>query len=245
MIALNTAVADQLRKFKQDVSERIRKKSVKKDEAILQVLRKYIVESKKVRFEGNGYCQEWLDEAAKRGLTNIKEAPEALKSFVSEKTKKLFTENKVLSERELEARYEIRLEIYTKKIQIESRMLGDLAINHVIPTALHYQNMLLENIRGLKELLSPSEFNRLAEHQLLTLRQISENITDIRNKAEDMLNERKQANSEEDIRVKTELYSKRVKPYLDEIREHIDRLELIVDDEFWPLPKYREMLFTR
>lgn len=243
MIVLNTAVADQLNKFKVEV-EKIIEKGVKKDEAIIQCLRKVIIESKKIRFEGNGYGQEWVDEAARRGLPNIQNSIEAFKTFLLDSSKDLLNRNNILSLRELEARYEIRNEIFLKKVQIEARVIGDLAINHIIPTAIAYQNILITNVRGLKELF-PKEYEKLANHQLNLLQEISEHIHEIRKKVDEMIEYRKEANLVEDIVKRADLYSKNVRPYIEEIRSHIDKLEMIVDDEMWPLPKYREMLFIR
>jgi len=243
MIALNTAMADQLEKFYAQVQEKI-KGGIKRDEAIFQILKQYIGESKKIIFEGNGYSDDWVVEAEKRGLTNIGDAPTALKAFISKENIEMFTRMNVLKPREMEARYEIRMETYKKKIQIESRVLGDLAINHIIPTAIRYQNVLIENVKGMRELLNTGEFNRQAGLQLETLKKISGHISSINEKVKLMINERKKANLVTDIVEQTYAYSTKIKPYLEDIRIHIDKLELIVDDELWPLPKYREMLFT-
>jgi len=243
MIALNTAMADQLEKFYTQVQEKI-KSGIKRDEAIFQILKQYIGESKKIIFEGNGYSDDWVVEAEKRGLTNIGDAPTALKAFISEENIEMFSRMNVLKPREMEARYEIRMETYKKKIQIESRVLGDLAINHIIPTAIRYQNVLIENVKGMRELLNTGEFNRQAGLQLETLKKISGHISSINEKVKLMINERKKANLISDIVEQTYAYSTKIKPYLEDIRIHIDKLELIVDDELWPLPKYREMLFT-
>ena len=243
MIVLNTAMANQLKEFKEEVDVII-EKGLKKDEAIFQVLRNYITYSKKVRFEGNGYSQEWEIEADKRGLTNIKNAIEAFKGYTSEKNIKLFEKNNVLSKRELESRYEVRIENYTKKIQIESRVLGDLAQNHIIPTAIKYQTNLVENVKGLKELFDEQEFNQIAGARLQLIKTISTHITSIKAKVKEMVDERKIANKVEDATEMAILYEQKVKPYLDDIRYSIDKLELIVDDEIWPLPKYRELLFN-
>ena len=243
MIVLNTAVADQLNKFKVEV-EKVIEKGVKKDEAIIQCLRKVIIDSKKIRFEGNGYSQDWVDEAALRGLPNIQNAIEAFKTFLLDSSKELLTKNKVLTLRELEARYEIRNEIFLKKVQIEARVLGDLAINHIIPTAIAYQNILISNVKGLKELF-PKEYEKLANHQLNLLHEISEHIHEIRKQVDEMIEYRKEANLVEDVVERAHLYAKNVRPYIEDIRYHIDKLEMIVDDEMWPLPKYREMLFIR
>jgi glutamine synthetase len=243
MITLNTVVANQLVKFKKEVDILI-EKDIKKDEAIFQVLKKYIIASRNIRFEGNGYGEEWVKEAEKRGLSNISDVPEALKAFVSDHTKDVFKKNQILTERELEARYEIRLEIYTKKIQIEARVLGDLIRNHIIPTLIKYQNVLIENVLGIKELYPKGTYEKMADPQLKTISEISERIAIIKEAVDEMIEARKKANNIEDIRGKAADYSKKVVPYFEKIRYHVDKLELIVDDEIWPLPKYREMLFT-
>jgi len=243
MIALNTAMADQLEKFYKEVQAKI-KSGIKRDEAIFQVLKQYIIESKKIVFEGNGYSDDWVVEAKERGLTNIGDVPSALKAFISKSNIDMFSKHNVLNSIEMEARYEIRMETYKKKIQIESRVLGDLAINHIIPTAIRYQNVLIENVRGMRDLLNTGEFNRQAGLQLETLKKISSHISSINEKVKLMIDERKKANLIKDIVEQAYAYSEEVKPYLDDIRTHIDKLELIVDDELWPLPKYREMLFT-
>lgn len=245
MIVLNTAVADQLNKFKTEVDVLI-DKGVKKDEAILQCLRKAIIDCKKIRFEGNGYSQEWVEEAARRGLPNIPDATEAFKTFLLPSSVKLLTSNRILSERELHARYEIRNEIFMKKVQIEARVLGDLAINHIIPTAITYQNVLIANVHGLKELFpEQNEYLALAEHQLNTIKELSGHIREIRTKVDAMVEARKEANLIDDFVRKAQEYAIKVRPYLEDIRYHIDKLELIIDDEIWPLPKYRELLFVR
>ena len=244
MITLNTVVANQLIEFKKDVDALI-EKDVKKDEAIFQVLKKNIIASKKIRFEGNGYGKEWVNEAKIRGLQNISNVPEALKAFITKHTKDVFEKSQVLSERELDARYDIRLEIYTKKIQIEARVLGDLISNHIIPTLIKYQNVLINNARGIKELYTNDVFEKMAEPQLNTISEISERIAIVKKDTDEMIEARKKANIIEDIRVKASEYSKNVVPYFEKIRYHVDKLELIVDDEMWPFPKYREMLFTR
>jgi len=244
MITLNTVVGNQLIQFKKDVDILIAK-NVKKDEAIFQVLKKYIIESRKIRFEGNGYGNEWIVEAEKRGLSNISNIPDALKEFITPKTIQLFGDSQVLSERELEARYDIRLEIYVKRAQIEARVLGDLVRNHVIPTVIKYQNVLIQNVMGLKELYSKDMFEKLSKTQLETITTISEHMTVIKDSVEQMIEARKKANEIEDIVVKATVYSHNVVTYFDKIRYHVDKLELIVDDSIWPFPKYREMLFTR
>ncbi|KAF5081754.1 Glutamine synthetase [anaerobic digester metagenome] len=245
LIVLNTAVANQLNLFRAQVDELI-EAGVKKDEAIFQCIRKAIIESKPVRFEGNGYSKDWLDEAARRGLPNIPDAVEAFKTFLLPSSIKLLTENGVLTERELEARYEIRNEIFTKKVQIEARVLGDLAINHIVPTAIAYQNVLITNVKGIKELFPIEEdYQHLAGPQLQSIRKISEHVRAIRELVKELVEVRKESNLISDMPALADAYAHKVKPFLEEIRYHIDKLELIVDDEMWPLPKYRELLFVR
>lgn len=245
MIVLNSALASQLNQFRADV-DRLIEKGVKKDEAIFQCIRKVIVASKKIRFEGNGYSQEWVEEAARRGLSNIADAPTAYETFLLPSSIKLLTENNVLTERELHARFEIRNEIYIKKLQIESRLMGDLAINHIVPTALAYQNVLMNNVKGITELFANDpDCQMMTTPQLQTIKKIAEHLRNIREMVKGMVDERKQVNTIQDVSEKAHAYSKRIKPYLLEIRYHIDKLELIVDNEMWPLPKYRELLFTR
>jgi glutamine synthetase len=244
IIALNSAVADQLEKFKVEVDGLIRKR-VKKDEAIFQVLRKYIIESKSIRFEGNNYSEEWVKEATRRKLTNVRDVPTNMDAYLTEKTIDLYKRQNVLDKRELEGRTGVQLEMYTKRIQIEARVLGDLAINHILPIAIKYQNDLIDNVKGLKEIFGADEFKELSAARLDKIREVSMHISAMKAKVHDMVEERKKANVVEDIRKKASLYSEKVYPYLDIIRDHIDRLELIVDNETWPLPKYRELLFVR
>ena len=244
IIALNTAVADQLVQFKEEVNSLIRKR-VKKDEAIFQVLRKYIIESKSIRFEGNNYSEEWVKEAARRKLSNVRDVPANMDAYLTEKSIALYDRQKVLDKKEIEGRTGVRLEMYTKRIQIEARVLGDLALNHILPTAIKYQNELIDNVRGMKEVFDEKEFKELSAARLERVREISRHISGMKAKVHEMVEERKKANVVEDIRKKASLYSEKVYPYLDIIRDHIDRLELIVDNETWPLPKYRELLFVR
>ena len=218
-------------------------KGVKKDEAIFQVLREYIIASKAIRFEGDNYSEDWVKEAAKRGLTNVTDVPEALSAYLTEKSKKLFFDLGIFSEAELEGRVEVMFEQYTMKIQIEARVLGDLAINHIVPTAVQYQNRLVENVLGLKEIYG-ADYKSLAGNRIELIREISDHVTAIKNGVNQMVDARKVANKMEDEKEKSHAYSKTVAPYLDKIRYHIDKLELIVDDEIWPLPKYRELLFS-
>lgn len=244
MIVLNAAIAEQLKQFKKDV-DKIINKGMKKDEAIFQVIRDYIKASKKIRFEGNNYSEEWIKEAEKRGLSNITNVPEALDAYLTEKSKNLFEKLGIFTEKELEARTEVKYEMYSKKIQIEARVLGDLALNHIVPVAIEYQNILMENIRGLKELFDEKTFKNLSDGRLNLIKEISEHTSAIKKKVYDMVEERKKANKIINTRENALVYSKKVAPCLNEIRKHIDDLELIIDDRLWPLPKYRELLFTR
>ncbi len=244
MTVLNTIVAKQLIAFKKEVDTLIDKKNLKKDEAIFNVLREYIKASKKIRFEGDGYSEAWEKEAKKRGLSNNKTTPEALKAMISKNALELFEEMDVMSPIEVEARHEIELEEYTMKVQIESRVLGDIARNHVIPTAIRYQNTLIENVRGLKEVFG-ANFKKVGAEQLDLIERISGHIADINSKVTAMIEERKKANKLDKAQPKADAYCNAVKPYFDEIRYHCDKLEMMVDDDLWPLTKYRELLFTK
>ena len=244
MIALNTIIANQLIKFKNTVDKAL-DKGEDKDETIFKILRDYIEKSRPILFEGNGYSEEWVKEAEKRGLSNFKNTPDALSAFVSDSTMDLFSKNKILTKKELEARWEIRHENYAKVIQIESRVLADLAGNHIIPTAIRYQNILVDNVKGLKEILSDEQFEKQADVQKHIIGKISEHITEIRKDVREMIGKRKEANTLEKAEMLSQFYCNEVKPYLDRIRYHIDKLELLVDDEMWTLPKYREMLFIK
>ncbi|WP_335966334.1 glutamine synthetase III [Galbibacter sp. PAP.153] len=244
MTVLNTIVAKQLKEFKKEVDSLIDKKNLKKDEAIFNVLREYIKASKKIRFEGDGYSEAWEKEALKRGLSNNKTTPQALKVSVSKKTLDLYEEMGVMNATEIKARHEIELEEYVHKVQIEGRVLGDIARNHVIPTAIRYQNGLIENVKGLKEVFG-SEFKKLAPEQLDLIEEISNHISEINSKVRFMTEERKKANKLEKAQLKAEAYCQKVLPHFEAIRYHCDKLELLVDDNIWPLTKYRELLFTR
>jgi len=244
MTVLNTIVAKQLKDFKAEVDTLIEKKDLKKDEAIFNVLREYIKSTRNILFEGNGYSTDWEKEAKKRGLSNNKTTPEALKARISEKAIALFEEMNVMSKIETEARYEIEVEEYTLRIQIESRVLGDIAGNHIVPTAVRYQNMLIENVKGLKEIFS-EDFEAHAKEQIKLIKGISTHIEAIHFKIDEMVNTRKKANNIKDAVKKSEMYCNKVKPFFEDIRYHCDKLELMVDDEIWPLTKYRELLFTR
>ncbi|OUR96047.1 glutamine synthetase type III [Flavobacteriales bacterium 33_180_T64] len=244
MTVLNTIVAKQLIDFRDEVEQLISKKDMKKDDAIFNVLREYIKKSKTILFEGNGYGEAWEKEAKKRGLSNNKTTPEALKAKVSKKAIRLFEDLGVMNKTELEARYEIEMEEYVLRIQIEGRVLGDIARNHVVPTAVRYQNILIENVKGLKEIYGAS-FKKIAKEQLILIEEISSHIEGINSSVTKMTNERRKANGIENLEKKADAYCNKVKPLFDDIRYHCDKLELLVDDELWPLTKYRELLFTK
>lgn len=244
MTVLNTIVAKQLKDFKKEVDALIEKKGLKKDEAIFNVLREYIKTSKKILFEGDGYSEAWEKEAVKRGLSNHKTTPEALKAKASKKALDLFSEMGVMNHTEAEARYEIELEEYVKKIQIEGRVLGDIARNHVIPTAIRYQNLVVKNVSGLKNIFGAS-FESIGKEQIAIIKEISLHIEAINSLVEKMTEERRKANILPDIELQAKVYCQTIKPFFDKIRYHCDKLELVVDNEIWTLTKYRELLFTR
>jgi len=244
MTILNTIVAKQLKDFKVEVDALIDGKGLKKDEAIFNILREYIKGLKNILFEGNGYSEAWEKEAKKRGLSNNKTTPEALKAKISKKTIALFEEMEVMSKVEMEARYEVEMEDYINHIQIEGRVLGDIARNHIVPTAVKYQNMLIENVKGLKDVFE-TEYKSLAKEQINLIKEISGHIEGINANVTKMTNQRKTANNIKDIEKKANAYCFDVKPLFTEIRYHCDKLELLVDDEIWPLTKYRELMFTR
>jgi len=242
MTTLNAIMAETLKTFKIDVDALI-EKGEKKEVALMQVIQKYIVESKSILFEGDGYSEEWEKEAAKRGLPNVKTTPLALDAYVTKKIKHLFESNEIYNHAELEARHEIMLEAYIKKVQIEARVMGDLATTFILPSAVKYQNVLIKNITGLKE-AGLSE--KACANQKQVLEAISTHINDISDNVEKMIEERKKANEIGDTRKKAIAYCDNVKgKYFDIIRTHVDKLELLVDDSFWLLPKYREILFLR
>jgi glutamine synthetase len=241
---LNAAVAQQLKRFK-GLVEDLMKEGVEKEEAFLRVIRQFIIESKNIMFEGNGYSLEWHQEAERRGLRGIKDIPSAFKTYLEEKSIKLFEETNVLTAREVEARYEVMNETFIKKLQIEARVLGDLSLNHIIPTAIKFQNTLIDNVRGIKELFDEDEYKTMSERQLITIRKISGYIESLRKETKELIEARKVANQIEEIDEKARLYSDTVLPLMSSIRIVADKLEMLVDDELWPLPKYRELLFWR
>jgi len=245
MMVLNTIVADQLHQFKTAVDGLMHTKKLDKDDAIFQILRQYIQQSKAIRFEGNGYSDAWKTEAQKRGLKNIPTTPGALDFYMSKNVLALFERQHILTHREQEARYEIFLETYTKKIQIESRIIADMVNNQIIPAAIAYQKVLVDNVNGMKQIMPASIFKTASEIQMAVIQEISTRTTIIQKSAEAMRQERKKANALSSSRKQAEAYCTRVKPYFDSIRYQVDKLEYIVDDQTWPLPKYREMLYLR
>lgn len=244
MTTLNSIVAKQLINFKKEVDLLIETKDLKKDEAIFNTLREYIKGTKAILFEGDGYSDAWEKEAKKRGLSNHKTTPEALKAKVSKKAFDLFAELGVMNHVEVESRYEIELEEYVKKIQIEGRVLGDIARNHVIPTAIKYQNTLIENVKGLKDIFE-KDFTKIAKEQIELIKEISEHIAGINHNIDEMIEQRKIANNLDNTEKMAEVYCNKVKPYFEVIREHCDKLELLVDNGIWPLTKYRELFFIK
>ena len=245
MLALNSAVAYQLRQFKQDV-EALRAEGKSKEAAIFEVLKAYIKESKPIRFDGNGYSDEWKEEAAKRGLDCQNSVPLQYDAYLKPESIEMFTSTGVLTQKELEARNEVKWEVYIKKVQIEARVLGDLSLNHIIPVAVRYQSVLLDNIAKLKETFGGyPEYDDMSEEPRRLVRKIAGHICAVTKKVDEMVEARKKANRLTDMREKAIAYHDSVAPYLDEIRDHIDDLELMVDNQMWPLPKYRELLFIR
>ncbi len=241
MTILNLIVADQLNKFKAEVDKLI-KKGEKKDVALMTVIKRYIKESKAIRFEGNGYSEEWANEAEKRGLSNIKTTPKALDVLLTEKTLKLFADTGVFSNREAHARHEILLDNYQKKLQIEARVMGELVNNVIIPTAITYQTGLIDNVKGLKDIGLGADTYK-AQIDIIT--KISEHVNFIKANVTKMIDERKKSNVIEDARDRAIAYDEKVKSYFDPIRYHVDKLEQLVDDSKWPLPKFRELLFIK
>ena len=242
MTVLNTIMAETLKNFRRDVDALI-EKGEKKEIAIMHVINEYIVSSEKILFEGDGYSEEWEKEAERRGLPNVKTTPHALDAMVTEKAKQLFQSNKIYSHIELEARHEIELEKYIKKVQIESRLMAELATSHVLPAAVKYQNTLIQNVRGLKELGLAED---ACTQRTRVLKEITRHINEVSQLTEEMIEARKQCNHIAGTREKAIAYCTEVKEkYFDTLRYHVDKLELLVDDREWYLPKYRELLFLR
>jgi glutamine synthetase len=244
MIVLNAAVADQLNEFRTKVDARLAK-GEKLNSAILAEVKALIIQSKAIHFDGNGYSDEWKEEAARRGLDCETSAPLIFDNYLTKQSEDMFERTGVFSHIELEARNEVKWETYTKKIQIEARVLGDLAINHIIPVATRYQSFLVDNLVKLKSLFVGEKGERIASHDLTTIEKISDHMITIKSETEKMVEARKVANRIENEREKAIAYHDTVAPCMEVIRYHIDKLELMVDNEMWPLPKYRELLFIR
>lgn len=244
MIALNTAVAEQLTEFKKEVDELI-EKGEPKISAIIQVIRKYIKISKPIRFDGNGYSDEWKEEAARRGLDCETSCPVIFDQYLTEDSVRMFESASVMTRKELEARNEVKWETYTKKIQIEARVLGDLVMNHVVPVAIEYQSKLIDNVYKMKQIFPTEEAEKLSAENMAIIRKIAEHTSYIKEHVDTMVEARKVANKIVDERAKAIEYHDKITPMLEQIRYHIDKLELIVDDQMWTLPKYRELLFIR
>lgn len=244
MLALNSAVAYQLKQFKKEV-ESLRAAGKSKEAAIFEVLKAYIKESKPIRFDGNGYSEEWKEEAAARGLDCENSVPLQYDAYLKPDVVRMFQDTQVLSQKELEARNEVKWEIYIKKVQIEARVLGDLSLNHIIPVVIRYQSVLLDNIAKLKATFTEEEYEELSVEQRHLIRKIAGHITAVTTMVEEMVEARKKANQIPELRQKAIAYHDTVAPYLEKIRHHIDDLELMVDNQMWPLPKYRELLFIR
>ncbi|MGC6532994.1 MAG: glutamine synthetase III [Flavobacteriales bacterium] len=244
MIVINTIVAEQLGDFKKSVDARIAKGD-KRDEALLKELQKLIKESKKIRFEGDGYSDDWVKEAKKRGLSNLIDTPAALEVWGRKEVLDLFDKHNVFSHEELEARQEIAYEDYVMKRQIEARITGDIAQNHIIPTALRYQNTLIQNVQGLQNILPAKDAKKASATQVKLITDISDHVNGMKEKVDSMLEQRRKADGMANLAKRSAAYGKTIKPLMDEIREHADQLEMLVDDAMWPLPKLREILFTR
>ena len=244
MIALNAAVADQLNQFADKVEADVRAGS-ERDAAILKEVRRLVRESRPIHFDGNGYSDEWKEEAARRGLDVETSAPLMFDAYQRPETVEMFTRTGVFTQKELEARNEVKWEMYSKKIQIEARVLGDLAINHVIPAATRYQSLLLDNVYKIKQLFKGDKADKIARQDMNSIEQIADNMASIKSNVELMVNARRKANHMPDERSKAIAYHDDVFPLMEQIRKSIDDLELMVDNEIWPLPKYRELLFIR
>ena len=244
MIAINAALAEQLMEFKEAVDERV-EKGEELFNVILSECKKLIEQSQAIHFDGNGYSDEWKEEAKRRGLDCETSVPLIFDRYLDEKTVNMFKKVGVFSKVELEARNEVKWETYTKKVQIESRCFGDMALNHILPVATKYQNMLLDNVYKIKSLFPQEKGEQIAARDLAMIETMAEHMQFIKDKVQEMVDARKKANRIESEREKAIAYHDTVVPYLDSIRYHIDKLELMVDDEMWPLPKYRELLFIR
>lgn len=244
MTVMNAIAAKQLRDFKKEVDVLI-DGGLKKDEAIFNVLREYIKDCKAIMFEGDGYSEEWAIEAEKRGLSNLKTTPEALKRELNPKFVELYEELGIFTKREVEARNEIKLEKYSAEVNIEGIVLSDIARNHIIPSALNYQNRLIENVKGLKDIFGDKEYVELAKEQINLIKEISRNVSEMKVNIDKLLVALEKARGVDDLNEKAELFCFNVKPFFEAIRSSSDTLEMMIDDELWPMTKYRELLFTK
>jgi len=244
MIVINAAMAHQLNDFKAQINHLV-SEGMEQEEALFKILKETIIASRNIRFEGDGYSDEWKEEAMKRGLTNVSHVPDAIMRFNDPQSRNVLIGENIFNENELNCRIEVELEKFTKKVQIESRILGDLAINHIVPTAVFYQNRLLENLRGLRETFSPEEYEMLGADRRELVKEIQLHTLEIKRLVHEMTEARHIANRLDSQIKKAYSYEECVSPYMEKIREHIDHLELEIDDEIWPLPKYRELLFTK
>ncbi|MDR1592547.1 MAG: glutamine synthetase III [Prevotellaceae bacterium] len=244
MLTLNAVIADQLIVFKKEV-DALMDKGERKERALFTVIKKYITQSKAIRFEGNGYSEQWKQEAAKRGLDCETSVPIIFDSYLTPQSVTMYRNTGVLSEKELHSRCEVKWETYTKKIQIESRVLGDLAMNHIVPVANRYQSFLLDNVVKIRQIFSGNEAQELSTQDMVIIRRIEKHVSLIIKMVDEMIEARKTANRITDERDKAIVYHDTIVPLINEIRYNVDKLELIVDDEMWPLPKYRELLFIR
>ena len=244
MLVLNAAVAEQLQAFKAEVDEKIAA-GKEKFAAIVEVLRKDIKECKAIHFDGNGYSDEWKAEAARRGLDCETSVPLIFDAYLRDRSVQMFESTGVMNRKELEARNEVKWEMYTKKIQIEARVLGDLAMNHIIPMATKYQSSLIDNVYKMRELFPADKAAHLSSKNMEIIEDIANRTIFIKEKVDEMVNARKVANKIESEREKAIAYHDQIVPMMEAIRYHIDKLELVVDDQMWTLPKYRELLFIR
>lgn len=244
MLVLNAAVADQLRQFKAEVDAKI---ATGKDKfaAIIEVIRKDIKECKAIHFDGNGYSEEWKAEAARRGLDCETSVPLIFDAYLKDSSVRMFESTGVMTRKELEARNEVKWEMYTKKIQIEARVLGDPTMNHIIPMATKYQSSLIDNVYKMRELFPADKAAHLSSKNMEIIEDIANRTIFIKEKVDEMVNARKIANKIENEREKAIAYHDQIVPMMEAIRYHIDKLELVVDDQIWTLPKYRELLFIR
>jgi glutamine synthetase len=238
---VNSVVAEALNEFRAAVDQ-LEEAGEDRPTAVMSVVRRFITEAKDIMFEGNGYSKEWEEEAQRRGLKVVRNVPEAYEVYHEKQTVDLFSRLGVLAPNEVEARFEILNETYVKKLQIEARVMGDMCLNHVIPAAVRYQNVLIENIKGMKDIFG-EEYASLCSSEIETLRNISNYINNVSIDVEALVEARKKANVIEDIAQRAKMYSHEVKDMMDKVRENADKLEMLIDDEMWPLPKYRELLF--